>query len=67
LWGLLDRERGWLHVGAGVDLTLDLCQSRAGFFLDPVAAAQLLALPFSGSRVNSQLVTHDSLAAGAAI
>jgi hypothetical protein len=48
-------------------LTLDLCERRPGFFLGPVAAAQLLALPFSGSRVNSQLVTHDSLAAGAAI
>jgi hypothetical protein len=63
---LLHRQRGWLHVGAGINLALDLRQRLAGFFLGPVAAAQLFALPVSGSRANGKLLTHDTLAAGAA-
>jgi hypothetical protein len=37
--GLLYRERGWLHIGAGNYLALDLCKSLPGFLFGPVAAA----------------------------
>ena len=63
---LLHREGGQLHVRACIDLALYLRERGPGLLFGPVPTSQLLTLAVDDARVDSQLVTDDRLAAGAA-